>query len=209
MASTMIHIAVAKEINKKLKRDERNLLIGTISPDISKLIGENKVKSHFLGNSETNIPDLYKFLSKYKNYLDDDFVMGYYIHLYTDFLWFKYFVTDFWDDNFIIKLDGTKFKCTKEMFQTYLYNDYTNLNIRLIDEYDLDLKIFYMDVPKFSKIIEEIPMDRLDIILNKASTIIENTKVHKDMTFNIENIKKFISFCVDTILGELDLLNAI
>ena len=206
MASSVIHIAVAKEINKKLKRDEQKLFIGTIAPDISKLIGENKVKSHFLGSEKTDRPDLYKFLAKYKNYLYDDFVMGYYIHLFTDFLWFKYFVTDFWDDEFITKLDGTKVKCTQEMFKKYLYNDYTNLNVQLIDEYNLDLKIFYMDIPKLEKIIEEIPMDKLDIIVNKAGTIIENSKQYKDMTFNIENVKRFITFCTDTILGELKLL---
>ena len=103
MASSIIHIAVAKEINKVLNRKESNLLIGTIAPDISKLLGENKVKSHFLGSEETDIPDMYKFLSKYKTYLDDDFVMGYYIHLFTDFLWFKYFITDFWDEDSITK----------------------------------------------------------------------------------------------------------
>ena len=204
MASSIIHIAVAKEINKKLKRNERNIFIGTIAPDISKLMGENKVKSHFLGNEETNIPDLYKFLSKYKTYLYDDFVLGYYIHLFTDFLWFKYFITDFWDENCITKLDGTVVKCTKEMFKYYLYNDYTNLNIKLIDEYDLDLKMFYLDIPKFENIIEEIPMDKLDIIVNKAGNIIKNSKENKDMTFNIDNVKRFILFCVDTILGDLD-----
>lgn len=209
MASSIIHIAVAKEINKVLNRKESNLLIGTIAPDISKLLGENKVKSHFLGSEETNIPDMYKFLSKYKTYLDDDFVMGYYIHLFTDFLWFKYFITDFWDEDSITKLDGTKVKCTKEMFKTYLYNDYTNMNIQLIDEYNLDLKIFYLDVPKFNKIIEEIPMDKLKIIIDKAGTIIENSKKYKDMTFNIDSIRKFIKFSVETILGELKLLNAL
>ena len=61
MASSMIHMAVAKEINKKLKKDEKALLIGTIAPDISKLIGDNKIKSHFLGNDGTNVPDLYNF----------------------------------------------------------------------------------------------------------------------------------------------------
>ena len=65
MASSMIHIAVAHELNKKLKIDKQKLLIGTIAPDISKLIGENKVQSHFL-NDDENIPDLYKFLSKSK-----------------------------------------------------------------------------------------------------------------------------------------------
>ena len=209
MASSIIHIAVAKEINKKINRDENKLFIGTIAPDISKLIGENKVKSHFLGSDKTNIPDMYKFLSKYKTYLNDDFVMGYYIHLFTDFLWFKYFITDFWDEDSITKMDGTKVKCTREMFKTYLYNDYTNMNIQLIDEYNLDLKIFYFEIPKFNKIIEEIPMDKLEIIVNKAGTIIENSKEYKDMLFNVDSIKRFIEFSVETILGELKLLNAL
>ena len=209
MASSIIHIAVAKEINKKINRDENRLFIGTIAPDISKLIGENKVKSHFLGSDKTNIPDMYKFLSKYKTYLNDDFVMGYYIHLFTDFLWFKYFITDFWDEDSITKMDGTKVKCTREMFKTYLYNDYTNMNIQLIDEYNLDLKIFYFEIPEFNKIIEEIPMDRLEIIVNKAGTIIENSKEYKDMLFNVDSIKRFIEFSVETILGELKLLNVL
>ena len=207
MASSIIHIAVAKEINKKLGRNEQKLFIGTISPDISKLIGENKVKSHFLGNEHTDIPDLYKFLSKYKAYLYDDFVMGYYIHLFTDFLWFKYFITDFWDEGCLTKIDGTKIICSEKDFVKYLYNDYTNMNIKLIDEYNLDLKIFYFDLPIFEKIIEEIPMDRLSLIINKTEKIIENSKDTKEITFNMESIKKFIDFCVNTILGELNLLN--
>lgn len=93
MASAVIHLAVANEINKKLNRDKSQLLIGAIAPDISKFIGEDKTKSHFLKELDSNIPDIESFLNKYKNNLTDDFVMGYFIHLYTDYLWFKYFVT--------------------------------------------------------------------------------------------------------------------
>ena len=57
MASSMIHIAVANEINKVLKRDSSQLLIGTIAPDISKLIGETKEKSHFLTQNEREFYD--------------------------------------------------------------------------------------------------------------------------------------------------------
>lgn len=102
MASSMIHIAVASEVNKKLKRDPAKLLIGTIAPDISKLVGEPKTKSHFSNDENDNIPIIDRFLNKYKNNLDDDFVMGYYIHLYTDYLWFKYFIENI-DYSSIIK----------------------------------------------------------------------------------------------------------
>lgn len=204
MASSMIHIAVANEINRKLKRNSQQLLIGTIAPDISKHIGENKVKSHFLDNEDGDIPNIDKFLNKYKNYLNDDFVLGYYIHLLTDYLWFKYFMTEISDNNYITKLDGTKVKCNGRMLILYLYNDYTNMNIKLIDEYNLDLKIFYNELPKFNNIIEEIPMDKLNIIVNKASEMIENTKEKKDMIFNMYNIKKFIDSSVDIILSEIE-----
>ena len=97
MASAVIHMAVANEINNVLKKDNAKLLIGSIAPDISKQIGQNKVKSHFLDNENTDLPNMDKFLNKYKHKMSDDFVLGYFIHLYTDYLWFKYFITEIYD----------------------------------------------------------------------------------------------------------------
>lgn len=204
MASSMIHIAVANELNKNLKRDSQRLLVGSIAPDISKLVGENKVRSHFLDDENNDIPNIDKFLIKYRNHLNDDFVLGYYIHLLTDYLWVKYFMTEISDDNYITKLDGTKIKLSGKMLLLYIYNDYTNLNIKLIDKYNLDLKIFYNELPNFNNIIEEIPMDKISLIVNKAGEIIANTKENKDMTFNINNINKFIDTSVKLIQSELE-----
>lgn len=203
MASAVIHLAVANEINKKLNRDKSQLLIGAIAPDISKFIGEDKTKSHFLKELDSNIPDIESFLNKYKNNLTDDFVMGYFIHLYTDYLWFKYFVTEFYDKPMITKLDGTVVKCSGNMLSLYVYNDYTNLNIKLIDRYNMDLKIFYNQLPKLSNIIEEIPMDKMGLLLSQMGIIIENSKEKKDYIFNIENIEKFIATSVELILGKI------
>lgn len=203
MASAVIHLAVANEINKKLNRDKSQLLIGAIAPDISKFIGEEKTKSHFLKELDSNIPDIESFLNKYKNNLTDDFVMGYFIHLYTDYLWFKYFVTEFYDKPMITKLDGTVVKCSGNMLSLYVYNDYTNLNIKLIDRYNMDLKIFYNQLPKLSNIIEEIPMDKMGLLLSQMGIIIENSKEKKDYIFNIENVEKFITTSVELILGKI------
>lgn len=211
MASSMIHIAVASELNKKLNRDKSKLLIGTIAPDISKLIGESKRITHFV-NDETesdSIPDLDLFLKKYKNKINDDFVLGYYIHLFTDYLWFKYFLTEIWTEDMITKLDGTVVKCEGRMALQYIYNDYTNLNINLIDDYNLDLKIFYNEIPKIENIITEIPMNKLFLIVDKAGEIIENTKVHKDMVFNMKNVHKFIETTIDLITDNLKELNVL
>ncbi len=208
MASSIIHMAVASELNKKLNRDESKLLIGTIAPDISKLVGDKKSKSHFIINDD-DIPDVDRFYNKYRYYLDDDFVLGYYIHLLTDYYWFKYFVSEIINESIITKLDGTKVKCTNGMIITYMYNDYTNLNIRLIDEYNLNLKIFYNELPKFKNIIEEIPMDKLNIVVSNAGKIVEQSKVHKDMIFNIDNVKKFIEMVVVLITSDLEKIKII
>ena len=205
MASSVIHMAVANEINRVIKRDNDRLLIGSIAPDIWKNIGESKVKSHFLDDESTSIPNIDKFLSKYKNNLDDDFVLGYFIHLYTDYLWFKYFLPEIYnrDNNMITKIDGTIVKCKEDMLNEYIYNDYTNLNIRLLEEYNMDLSIFFNDIPHLDNIIDEIPMDNISIIVDKVGIIIQNTKEQKELIFDIKNIKTFVNLSVELILAKL------
>lgn len=205
MASAIIHIAVAKEINKDLKMNEKELFLGTIAPDISKQLGESKVKSHFLPNDKTDLPILDKFLDKYKNNLNNPFIMGYYIHLFTDYLWFKYFIPEITNSNDYIKvLSGNKIKCTKEEIEKLIYNDYTNLNISLIEEYDLDLSLFYEDIEIPNIKFDEIPLDKLQVIVDQMGIIIENSKKEHTYSFNIDNVKQFIELCKKIISNDIE-----
>lgn len=204
MASSVIHICIANEINKTINRDSKKLLIGTIAPDISKLLGETKFYSHFLDNVNNNIPNINKFLDKYGNYLNDDFVLGYYIHLYTDYLWFKYFIPNIIKGNYIKELDGTLVEYTKKTFKYYVYNDYSNLNNQLIDRYNFPMKIFYEEIPYIPNIISEIPIDRLNLIVDKTGILIEESKKGKKYLFKIDDIITFIESSKKTILKELD-----
>lgn len=207
MASAIIHMVVANEINKKINRDSDKLLIGSIAPDISKFLGQAKIKSHFLSDENNNIPNIKAFLKKYINNLDDDFVLGYFIHLYTDYFWFKYFIPEIYRKNFITKLDGTVVKCSGNMQEMYIYNDYTNLNTKLLNNYNLKLDIFNNSTPVFANIIDEIPMEKIDIIINQVLLIIENSKTNKDLVFNFENIENFIKMTVELILSKLKEIN--
>lgn len=207
MASAVIHLAVANEINKALNRDKSKLLIGSIAPDISKFIGEDKTISHFIKEKGSNIPDIEKFLNKYKNNLTDDFVIGYFIHLYTDYLWFKYFVTEFYNKPMIMKLDGTIVKGEEDTISFYIYNDYTDLNIKLLDKYNMDLKIFYNDLPDLNDIIEEIPMEKVQIIVDQMGTIIKNSGEKKNYVFNIKNVETFIKISTELILSKINEIN--
>ena len=205
MASAIIHIAVAKEINKDLKMNEKELFLGTIAPDISKQLGESKVKSHFLLNDKTDLPIFDKFLDKYKNNLNNPFIMGYYIHLFTDYLWFKYFIPEITNSSDYIKvLSGNKIKCTKEEIEKLIYNDYTNLNISLIEEYDLDLSLFYEDIEIPNIKFDEIPLDKLQVIVDQMGIIIENSKKEYTYSFNIDNVKQFIELCKKIISNDIE-----
>lgn len=205
MASTIIHMAVVHEINKVLKRDNNLILLGGIAPDLGKIANGSKIEAHFQ-DADDNIPNIDRFLNKYKNKMNDDFVMGYFIHLYTDYLWFKYFVPGLFEEGkeIITKLDGTKIKGNDNICTLYIYNDYTNLNSKLLDEYNIDLKIFYNELPEIDNIIEEIPMDKLNLLINETSFIIENARRKKEYLFDIEDIKKFISTSSELILAYIN-----
>ena len=202
MASAIIHIAVAKKLNEQLKMNEKELFLGTIAPDISKHIGQDRKISHFL--DENRIPNLNLFLKKYNNSLNIPFIMGYYIHLFTDYLWFKYFFNEITNlKTSITLLNGDTLKCSKEEINKLIYNDYTNLNILLIEEYNLDLSLFYeeIEIPKIK--FTEIPLDKLQIIVDQMGVIIENSKKSFTYSFNIDNVKQFINTCTDLISNDI------
>ena len=200
MASMVIHLCVAKKINDKLKVDENDLFLGAIAPDISKCLGESKVVSHFQKTND-NIPILSDFLSKYK--LNNNFLLGYYIHLYTDYIWFKYFLTNIASNNNIKLLDGTIIDYNQEKFVELIYNDYTNLNIQLLTKYDIDDKLFYKSVTIPNVKMDEIPVDKLQVLIDKGRKILESATTPKDYVFDIKDIDHFIDVSSNIIYQEI------
>lgn len=202
MASSVIHMCVAKKINEKLKMPENEILLGSIAPDLSKHLGETKTRSHFFNDDETI--NLDKFLDKYKDKINHPFIMGYYIHLYTDLLWEKYFLSDIINNNTITLLNGDKIEADKELYKKLIYNDYTNLNVQLLDEYNLDLSLFYEDINLPTDIyMDEILIDKLKLLVDHTGIIIQNTKENKSYTFKLENIKPFIETSANLIYSKI------
>mgnify|MGYP003305427637 CR=1 FL=1 len=216
MASTIMHMAVADRLYKKIK-DKINIdyyqyMLGSISPDISAIINEPKTKSHFLDNDKA-IPNIEKFQEKYKKNLTNAFTLGYFIHLYTDKLFYEEYYPLFIEDKFftsIIKcLDKTTIKVRKEDKKQMLYNDYTNLNIQLIEEYNLNLDIFYNEFIIPDTTITEIPIHKLNLLIDNSSIIIQNISKEKEYIIDISSIKSFIDDCVEEIYGYLIAINII
>ena len=134
----------------------------------------------------------------------DDFDLGYFVHLYTDKIWFEDFIIKITNTEYIKLLDGSIVKTTPEEMLNMIYSDYTNINRQIIDDYSLDLKIFYEDFRMPETHINEIPVDKLDILINKMGLLIENSKENKPYTFDIKPVKEFIHDSAEIILKEIE-----
>jgi len=204
MASAIIHLAIAKELLDSLPiKNTYNYYLGAIAPDIAKQVGITKADSHFIKNTYNNVPNLTIFTEKYPNFYKNDFELGYYIHLLTDKLWIEEYLNNHSLNSSITLLDGSSMETTKEELQKILYSDYTNLNIQLIEDYDLDLSLFYEEFREPETDITEIPVDKLDILINKMGIIIENSKQEKTYLLDAFSIKQFITNTVEEIEKEL------
>lgn len=206
MASAIIHLAVAKVLENNLHiENKKDYYLGSIAPDISKQIGQSKQKSHFLYNTKKNVPNIKMFTDKYKDFKNNSFELGYYIHLVTDKIWFDEFFETIVCGQSLRLLDGTIIQTTQQEIQNILYSDYSNLNIQIIDEYQMDLSLFYEDfkIPKTK--ITEIPIEKLNILIDKMGIIIENSKNNKNYVCEISEIKNFIEQTKIYILEKLEL----
>ncbi len=204
MASAIIHLCVAKEVNKYLKMDEKELLLGSIAPDMSKLIGETKEISHFLDHSnEDDIPNIDRFLAKYRSELNKPFEMGYFIHLLTDKYWFRDYIYQYIER---YTREETKKKITYTALKEIIYNDYTNINIDLIDKYGLALDIFSNEWEFPTSKITEIPMNQLDLLIEKMGQIIESSTEEKTFLFDTKDIEIFIANTVKYIIKDIQIL---
>lgn len=189
MASIMIHVCVAKKVSEYLKLPEKNLYLGTLAPDLSKELKKDRSISHFY---EENKISLDKFINKYKYKLWDPYIMGYFIHLFTDKVWEEEFVLKFIKQHNVKLQQGGMSISSIDIVDKLIYEDVTNLTSVLIDEYNPKLSLFYdnLDLPKV--IVDEIDTSKLYILINKMSTIIANSKQDKTLIFNWEDIIGFI-----------------
>lgn len=204
MASAIIHICVAKKINEQLHRGEKNFYLGSIAPDLTKHVGLPKTFSHFLeGTLKEDVPNIEAFTSLYKEDLQKDFELGYLVHLYTDKLWFNGFLDSLVLNNSIKLMDGTIINIKPEEIKNLIYNDYTSLNIDLIDYYDLDLSLFYEEFEYPDSKIKEIPMNKINLIVEKMGIIIENSKKEKNYVFDIDSVVDFITTSTEEIYNYL------
>lgn len=204
MASAVIHLAVAKVLEPYFDiKNRKDYYLGSIAPDIAKQIGRTKQESHFLYEEKDDVPNIKMFTNKYPNFYKNDFDLGYYIHLFTDKLWFDKFLNTLVQSNSIRLIDGTIVNVPPEELPQLIYSDYTNLNVKVIEEYNMDLSLFYEEFEKPKTSIDEVPIEQLNILIDKMGIIIENSTNEKNYIFDIYLIKEFIETTKERILKEI------
>lgn len=202
MASAIMHLAIAKKVNEQLNLNERELFLGSLAPDLNKMVRRSKARAHFYKRGTSDI-DLDKFVDKYGRSMSKPFEMGYYLHLYADKLWDEHLFTDIFDDDCIKLLNGTTLKLDAEERKKIVYNDFTNLNVNIIDKYGIDLSLFYMEL-KFPKSkIDEVPVKKLNLIVDKMGTFIKNSKKQKTVVLDCKNVYKYIDDSAKIIINDL------
>ena len=207
MASAVIHMCVAKKVNQYLKMDERIIILGSIAPDISKLVKETKFRSHFLKeDKEDSEIDIKAFLNLYKEELDKPFEMGYFIHLLTDRYWFRDYVYKY--INGYLKDKQLPFKTYTEIKDS-IYSDYSRINVPLIDYYNLDLDLFFNGFSYPQSKIKEIPMEKLEIFVDSMGILIKNSVYKKPEIMSLDQIIKFIEECSLKIIEIINKYNLI
>lgn len=149
------------------------------------------------------MPNIKMFTNKYPNFYKNDFDLGYYIHLFTDKLWFDKFLNTLVQSNSIRLIDGTIVNVPPEELPQLIYSDYTNLNVKVIEEYNMDLSLFYEEFEKPETTINEVPIEELNILIDKMGVIIENSTNEKNYIFDIYLIKEFIETTKERILKEI------
>ena len=205
MASAVIHLCVAKKVNNYLQKDERAFSLGAIAPDIAKQVGETKNKSHFLDEDEVEStpPHYERFIRKYREDLDKPFELGYLVHLMTDFYWFKDYIPK------VINDYSGENEASYVALKSIIYDDYTTLNQELIDDYVLDLYYFQNKLDYPISLIDEIPMDKIQVLVDKMGMIIEHMHDKKLLMINKKDIIFFIETCSNKIIEDLKSLNLV
>lgn len=111
MPSWKIHFKIANDLCKLLKINKKYFMIGNLLPDQDRYNipnidgGISRLITHFVSSEDfslgINLPDYNKMYEKYKDKFNNPVLLGYLVHLLTDYYWNKYIY-----DKCFIKKEG-------------------------------------------------------------------------------------------------------
>lgn len=205
-----LQFAIIKRVNTSLNRDLDKLMLGSMLPNLTKY--EHSL-SHFRG--EEIMCDVHAFVRKYNDKLNNDVVLGYFMHLLID-----NFYKDFMNTQILTyneedkKVDGYIFngikktgdldtikKLVKQDYQ--LYSIYL-MNNGLVDKFSSDecvKDVVELDECKVDSntLYDTVISHNLDMEKNKKKKFMNRFKKYK--VLNREMYDDLVNKCVDNILS--------
>ena len=189
MGSAVMHLCVGKKVAQKLNSvDRKAFLIGNLAPDLSKITNQSKYISHFLkkieiNDSEREVPDLDKFVKKYKNRLNEPFIQGYLCHLISDDIWFREYIPNhvisITEDKKQILLRDIDDYRPYDDFRSIMYSDYSKTNKYLFEMYKINLKKYDdMNIPNPN--MEEFEYEEIHKLIEQISYFLEYSEENKE-----------------------------
>ena len=233
MGSALMHLCIGKKIANKLNNsDRKEFFIGNLAPDLSKITNQSRYISHFLKKEvingvEREVPDIEKFLNKYKARLNEPFVQGYLCHLLSDDVWFKEYIPNhvisITEDKRYILLRDIDDYIPYDEFKKTMLSDYAKLNSYLFDLYKIDLKKFddmniqepNMEEFEYNEIHKLI--EQLSYFIDYSSNVIEkgeNIDCEEPENENLELLSKtevvtYIEEAIERVINEYEILDLI
>lgn len=208
-----LHLAIVKKVNDSLNRDLDKLMLGSILPNLTKY---DHNLSHFRKDSCTSDIDI--FLDKYKDSLNDDIMLGYFIHLLTDNYYKNFFNTEIIeydeDGNAVGYIfNGQKRESTLDNIKDTIKKDYESLGSYLLDNNYIS-KFSSDSCVKDVKEINECNVDsntlydyiisiNMDIKKHSKKTLFKKFKRYKFRLLPKDMYVDLMNKCVDYILENL------
>ena len=101
MPSWNVHLAIAKQVNNKLKLDNNMFYLGNLLPDVDYGMKKRRHETHYYNIKCPNcpseiLPDYKEFIKHNKRKLKNPIVLGELVHIMTDYYYNKIIFQKYW-----------------------------------------------------------------------------------------------------------------
>lgn len=220
MPTWAIHLATAKKVSEKINIDKNLFLFGNILPDIP---NEYTVKniSHHVSHAKTHFEtevlilehiekryDLRNFAEKYKSKFSNPLMLGYYIHLLTDYFWNDktYGERGIYDEEKkrigLILNNGKRILCSEEKARQIKTQDFRIFSQYIYDHKLADKPKYQDEIHAYLKDIDWITLEKSDI--EKTITCIDEKFANEKRVLEKDEDSEYKIYSEQEILESID-----
>lgn len=189
MGSRMMHLIIAEQVAKKIDISDRpRFMLGGIAPDA--VHGrEQKTKSHYYEGSVddgTRRVHYEGFIEKYQKEIQDEFILGYVVHLVGDDVWMK--------DIYFKKDLKNRIDADPSVLEKW-HADFRKLNGMLVNQFDcagLEQQLASAELPE--TLVEEIEINNLRKFTEETLGDFHSTKISSSKDLEIYTIEEITGY---------------